>query len=72
MRGNINHERRQDRDTHLPQGVRLNPKRRLTPYRAVITHDGERLHLGWFATSEEAGVVYEEARQMILAGEWDA
>jgi len=71
MKGNIGHDRRTDRDGYLPQGVRYEPRRKLTPYRAVINHNNERIHLGGYDTADEAGAVYENARKMMLSGEWD-
>jgi len=59
------------RKYNLPRGVRYQfdrPK----PYRAVISHEGKRYHLGWYDTTKEASAVYEAALEMILPGEWDS
>lgn len=45
----------------LPRGVALGPGMRTRPYAARIKHGGRRLHLGYFATPEEAGRAYDMA-----------
>jgi len=51
-------------------GVRYHPTKQR--FNSAITVSGRRVHLGWYDTPEEAGAVYQAAREMILAGEWDS
>ena len=85
MRGNLEHKRRKplDYDNYIEwegetyhdgdlQGVSIDKYRKLAkPCKASIRHNGERMHLGYFATPQEAAAVYQAAREMILSGEWD-
>lgn len=59
-----------DKAEPLPLGVRrLQTKSRLRkPFYASLGIDGKRLHLGYFATPEEAGAAYLAAKRRLHAG----
>jgi hypothetical protein len=70
---NRNSRRRLADRAHLPAGVEdmrlYDSIERDKPYRVVINVHGRRKYLGYFATAEEAGAAYQQAKASEMAQE---
>lgn len=57
------------RPKSLPPGVNHSRRAGVSPYWASISHQNKAIHLGSFASVEEAGAAYDDAKQKIVAYE---
>ena len=64
-----NIRRKRPRAEDLPQGVSRSRKSSVNPYAAMICHGNRTIHLGVFATVEEAKVAYDEAKRKVVSHE---
>ena len=66
---NAHNARSRKRASGLPRGVFPNRGSRVNPFYSCIAHQNKTIHLGVFATPEEASALYEEARRRVMAYE---